>query len=179
MKGHGFSRADRLTLVIQSAASRFAWRIKMRSRRPALSEAEGTPALPHLCITAARHSPPVRVGRTLLSAAVALDVGLDIATTQPTGAPSFRVLCERVGLHTADTKGFAGNQKPETRNRTLRSTVSGHGFSRAVRLPTLIKARQELPHYLGLPSARTASRASFSALRMTEGKSADSEAGGT
>src|SRR5580698_4213794 len=47
--------------VILSAASRFASRIEIRSRR--------TPAIPPLYSAAARHSPRVRVGRTLLSAA--------------------------------------------------------------------------------------------------------------
>ena len=83
-------------------------------------------------------------GRTLLSAAVAVDVGPDVATTHRR-VPHVSLLLRDVGFHTTDTKWFAGNQKPETRNRTLRSTVSGHGFSRAVRLPTLIKAPARAP----------------------------------
>jgi len=49
--------------------------------------------------------------------------------------PNVSLLLRDVGFHTTDTKGFAGNQKPETRNRTLRITVSGHGFSCAAKLP--------------------------------------------
>ena len=69
VSAHGFSRADRSTLVILSAASRFASRIEMRSRRACPERSRTDSALPHLCTTAARHSRRARVGRTLLSAA--------------------------------------------------------------------------------------------------------------
>jgi hypothetical protein len=103
----------------------------MRSREPALSEAEGTPTPPHPAQPPqgivpvymwGGHScpPPLRLMSVRMS-----------PPPQPTGAPSFRVLCERMGLHTAGSEGLARNWKPETRNLTALSTVSGHTFSRA------------------------------------------------
>jgi hypothetical protein len=76
-----------------------------------------------------------------VSAASAIDVGLDVATTQPTGAPRLAAFARR-GIPHRRHQGIC--QKPETRNLTPRSTVSGHGFSRAAKL-----RREPIRHPLG------------------------------
>jgi len=73
-----------------------------------------------------------RVGRTLLSAAV--DVVFESPPPPNRRVPHpFAPFAKGWDITPPAPRGFAGNQKPETRNQTPGSTVEGHGFSRAVK----------------------------------------------
>jgi hypothetical protein len=133
VKGHGFSCADRflnpchpersisIRLANRDAESKSLPRAKPKGPLHCHTSVQPPQGILPLYVWGG-HSCPPPLRLMLLSMS---------APSQPTGAPSFRVLCERVGLNTVGSEGLARNWKPETRNLTALSTVSGHTFSRA------------------------------------------------
>jgi len=121
VSGHGFSRAER-TINSTHAPIRCNY---PNSRPPAghpgnschPERSRRIPTLPHLCTTAARHSPRARVGRTLLS-------------------PAFDLLCASINAPSplSFRIRFSGEESAvDAKSAAYTRFVSGHGFSRAER----------------------------------------------